>query len=117
VLNSYPSEAITVLLYTDRQFQDITRAPAWAGGEFDGRIRVAVAGALRTPAALDRVMVHEFVHAAIATLAPRGVPVWVHEGLASVLESKDQAWVSTARGNQAAAPAESARPRIRSARR
>jgi tetratricopeptide (TPR) repeat protein len=98
VLNSYPSEAITVLLYTDRQFQDITRAPAWAGGEFDGRIRVAVAGALRTPAALDRVMVHEFVHAAIATLAPRGVPVWVHEGLASVLESKDQAWVSTTLG-------------------
>jgi tetratricopeptide (TPR) repeat protein len=97
-LNSYPTEAITVLLYTERQFEDITRAPSWAGGEFDGRIRVAVGGALRTPAALDRVMVHEFVHAAIASLAPRGVPVWVHEGLASVLESKDQAWVSTTLG-------------------
>jgi len=95
ILNSYPSETLTVLLYTDRQFQDITRAPAWAGGEFDGRIRVAVGGALRTPDALDRVMVHEFVHAAIAALAPRGVPAWVHEGLASVLESDDQAWVST----------------------
>ena len=59
---------------------------------------MAVGGALRTPAALDRVMVHEFVHAAIASLAPRGVPVWVHEGLASVLESKDQAWVSTTLG-------------------
>jgi len=95
ILNSYPSETLTVLLYTDRQFQDITRAPAWAGGEFDGRIRVAVGGALRTPDALDRVMMHEFVHAAIAALAPRGVPAWVHEGLASVLESDDQAWVST----------------------
>lgn len=95
VLNSYPAEALTVLLYTDRQFQDITRAPAWAGGEFDGRIRVAVGGALRTPAALDRVMVHEFVHAAIASLAPRGVPVWVHEGLASILESGDHSWVKT----------------------
>jgi tetratricopeptide (TPR) repeat protein len=98
ILNSYPAEAITVLLYTERQFQDITRAPAWAGGEFDGRIRVAVAGALRTPATLDRVIVHEFVHAAIATLAPRGVPVWVHEGLASILESKDQAWISATLG-------------------
>jgi tetratricopeptide (TPR) repeat protein len=93
VLNSYPSETLTVVLYTDRQFQDITRAPAWAGGEFDGRIRVAVGGALRTPGALDRVMVHEFVHAAIAAVAPRGVPAWVHEGLASVLESADQKWV------------------------
>jgi hypothetical protein len=98
VLNSYPPEALTVLLYTDRQFQDITRAPAWAGGEFDGRIRVAVGGALRTPAALDRVMVHEFVHAAIASLAPRGVPVWVHEGLASMLESRDHSWVKTTLG-------------------
>jgi len=98
ILNSYPSETLTVLLYTDRQFQDITRAPAWAGGEFDGRIRVAVGGALRTPDVLDRVMVHEFVHAAIGTLAPRGVPAWVHEGLASVLESADQAWVRTTLG-------------------
>jgi hypothetical protein len=99
VLNSYPSETITVLLYTGRQFQDITRAPVWAGGEFDGRIRVAVGGALRTPEALDRVMVHEFVHAAIAALAPRGVPAWVHEGLASVLESPDQRWVARSLGS------------------
>ena len=63
-LNSYPSETLTVLLYTDRQFMDITQAPAWAGGEFDGRIRVAVGGALKTPKSLDRVMIHEFVHAA-----------------------------------------------------
>jgi hypothetical protein len=95
-LNSYPSETLTVLLYTGRQFEDITRSPSWAGAEFDGRIRVAVAGALRKPRALDRVLVHEFVHAAIASLAPRGVPAWVHEGLASVLESTDHTWVSTA---------------------
>lgn len=92
-LNSYPPESLTVLLYTERQFQDITRSPAWAGGEFDGRIRVAVGDAMRTPAALDRVIEHEFVHAAIASLAPRGVPVWVHEGLASALESDDDEWV------------------------
>jgi tetratricopeptide (TPR) repeat protein len=94
-LNSYPSETLTVLLYTDRQFMDITQSPAWAGGEFDGRIRVAVGGALKTPKALDRVMIHEFVHAAIATLAPRNVPGWVHEGLASALESTDKTWIKT----------------------
>ena len=92
-LNSYPSETITVLLYTERQFEDITRSPSWAGGEFDGRIRVAVGGALDTPHLLDRVMVHEFVHAAIAAIAPRGVPAWVHEGLASALESSNDRWM------------------------
>ena len=92
-LNSYPGETLTVLLYTNKQFQDVTRAPAWAGGEFDGRIRLAVGGALRTPAALDRVLRHELVHAIVQYAAPRNVPTWVNEGLASVLESADRTWV------------------------
>lgn len=91
-LNTYPSETLTVILYTDRQFQDVTRAPAWAGGGYDGRIRLAVGGALKTPRMLDRVVVHEFVHAAIASVAPRNVPAWVNEGLASVLDSPDRTW-------------------------
>jgi tetratricopeptide (TPR) repeat protein len=95
-LNSYPGEALTVILYTNRQFQDITRAPAWAGGGYDGRIRLPVSGALRSPATLDRVLRHELVHAMIAHVAPRNVPTWIHEGLASVLESSDRAWVKKA---------------------
>jgi tetratricopeptide (TPR) repeat protein len=97
-LNSYPSETLTVVLYTEQQFQDITRAPAWAGGGFDGRIRLAVGGALRSPRALDRVVTHEFVHAAIASIAPRNVPTWVNEGLASHLESTDRTWVARTLG-------------------
>jgi len=95
-LNSYPGEALTVVLYTNRQFRDITRAPAWAGGGYDGRIRLPVSGALRTPATLDRVVRHELVHAMIAHVAPRNVPTWVNEGLASVLESSDRTWVKKA---------------------
>ena len=92
-LNSYPAEAMTVVLYTNKQFQDVTRAPAWAGGAYDGRLRLAVGGAMRTPGALDRVVRHELVHAMIANVAPRNVPTWVNEGLASVLESTDRTWV------------------------
>jgi tetratricopeptide repeat protein len=95
-LNSYPAEALTVILYTNRQFQDITRAPAWAGGEYDGRIRLPVSGALRTPTTLDRVVRHELVHAMIAYVAPRNIPTWVNEGLASVLESSERTWVKKA---------------------
>jgi hypothetical protein len=93
-LNSYPGETLTVVLYTNKQFQDVTRAPAWAGGGYDGRIRLAVGGALRTPAALDRVVRHELVHAVIQNIAPRNVPTWVNEGLASVLEGSGTAWVN-----------------------
>ena len=91
-LNSYPGQTLTVLLYTNSSIQDVTRAPAWAGGEFDGRIGWRWVG-LRTPAALDRVLRHELVHAIIQYAAPRNVPTWVNEGLASVLESADRTWV------------------------
>ncbi len=92
--STYPGEALTVLLYTNKQFKAVTRAPDWSVGRFDGRIRLAVAGALRTPEALDRVLTHEFVHAVIAHAAPRGVPAWVHEGLASYFETTDHAWAA-----------------------
>lgn len=95
-LSSYPGEAPTVVLYSDRQFQDVTQLPSWAGGAYDGRIRLAVGGALRTPEALDRLVIHELAHALIAHLAPRNVPVWLHEGLASVLESPDHGWIDLA---------------------
>ena len=48
---------------------------------------------MRTPAALDRVVRHELVHAVIEHAAPRNVPAWVNEGLASILESNDRTWV------------------------
>jgi tetratricopeptide (TPR) repeat protein len=96
LLNTYPAEAVTVVLYTNRQFMDITRAPAWAGGAYDGRIRLPVGGAMRVPAELDRVVTHELVHAMVTSAALGGrVPAWVNEGLATHLESTSHAWVNT----------------------
>ena len=95
-MSTYPSETLNVILYTNRQFQDITRAPAWAGGGYDGRIRLPVNGALRSPKTLERVVTHEVVHAVIHNAAGESVPTWVNEGLASYLESSDRAWVADA---------------------
>jgi tetratricopeptide (TPR) repeat protein len=88
-LHAYPSDAIQVILYSDKQFRDITRAPEWSGGLYDGRIRVPVAGATRTPALFESVLTHELAHAMVASLAPRGVPAWLHEGLAQHFEGGD----------------------------
>jgi tetratricopeptide (TPR) repeat protein len=87
LLGTYPSDPIPVVLYTSEQFRDITRSPAWAAGAYDGQIRVPVRGALESPAELDRVLAHEFTHALIRTLAARGVPAWLNEGLAAALEA------------------------------
>jgi tetratricopeptide (TPR) repeat protein len=91
-LDIYPGAALEVILYSNRQFQDITRAPAWAGGGYDGRIRLPVGGALRSPQVLDRVVVHEYVHSVVRTAAPTGAPAWINEGLASYLEPGDKGW-------------------------
>src|SRR3989454_7770357 len=93
-LLAYPSGILTVVLYTDEQFRDITRSPTWAGGVFDGKIRVPMRGALNDPKQLEKVLAHEFTHALVKSLAPRGVPTWVDEGLAVVLETGELKWAA-----------------------
>jgi hypothetical protein len=90
-LNSFPAETITVILYTNREFHDITRSPSWATGNYDGRIRIAVGGTLPS-GDLDRALTHELVHAVVASAAPRRVPAWLNEGLATYLEASDHNW-------------------------
>jgi tetratricopeptide (TPR) repeat protein len=90
-LGTYPPEMITVVLYTREQFRDITRTPDWAGGMYDGRIRVPVRGAGENLRELDRVLAHELTHALVRSLAPRGVPQWLNEGLAVIFEGTDLA--------------------------
>lgn len=95
VFSAYPVDSIRVVLYSTEQFRDVTRSPQWAAAAYDGTIRVPMRGALDNPKELDRVLAHEFAHALIRTLAPRGVPTWLNEGLASALESDDLAWAQT----------------------
>ena len=87
----FPSQPIPVVLYTTEQFSDITRSPSWAAGAYDGVIRVPMRGALQNRQELDRVLAHEFTHAIVRDLATRGVPTWLNEGLATVLETEDGA--------------------------
>jgi tetratricopeptide (TPR) repeat protein len=97
-LNAYPNRTIPVILYTQEQFSDITRSPDWAVGTYDGRIRLAVRDALKNPAALDRVVVHELAHAIVHYLAPRGIPTWLHEGLAVNFEPGEKRWIEETLG-------------------
>ena len=93
-MNAYPPQTITAILYTRDQFRDITKSPSWAAAEYDGRIRIPVMGALKTPGELDRVVTHEYVHALIQSTTPR-LPMWLNEGLATYFEPTDHAWLMT----------------------
>jgi hypothetical protein len=83
-LDYFPAQPISVILYTAKDFSDVTSAPIWVGGMFgrlDGKIRVPVQGAAGHEQALRRVLYHEYTHALVYALAP-GCPFWLQEGLA-----------------------------------
>lgn len=80
-LHCFPVEPVTAILYTDRDFTDTTRAPLWAGGLYDGKIRVPVRGITGFSPTLKKVLFHEYTHALVHSIA-RQCPLWIDEGLA-----------------------------------
>jgi hypothetical protein len=99
VFGIIPQASIPVVLYSEAQFEDITRSPKWAAAAFDGVIRVPMAGAGEKGEDLDRVLAHEFTHALIRSIATRGLPTWLNEGLATVLEQDGIEWAAKATDN------------------
>lgn len=85
-LAAYPSEPVTVVLYSMDQYRDLTRLPQWTAAAYDGRIHLPMGAAMQQTEDLDRVLGHEFVHALVAMLGGRNVPQWLNEGLATALE-------------------------------
>lgn len=81
-----PKQRTTVVLYEQHEFRDVTRVHAWATGLFDGKIRMPVGRVQPAGHELERLVVHEYAHAAIHDLARGRAPRWLHEGLAQVLE-------------------------------
>jgi tetratricopeptide (TPR) repeat protein len=87
-LNFYPDTVVSVLLYTDRDFAEITRSPDWAGGLYDGKIRIPVGGVSRMTPELKAVLFHEYSHVAVHFLTRGRCPVWLNEGLAQIAERR-----------------------------
>ena len=100
-LGVYPSERTTVILYTRREFSTVTSSPDWAGAIYDGRIRIPAAGADRHVEDLQRTLVHEYVHAVVASVAGNRAPAWLNEGLATALEPDGLEWTSRVLVSQA----------------
>lgn len=98
---------IEVVLYRSEGFNAVTGLGDWAGGVFDGTIRVP-ADDLRDRARVLRlrsVLRHEVAHAFTASIGGKEVPAWLNEGVAQWLEDPGTTAgkVGLARGRLAAA--------------
>ena len=87
-LSYYPDQEIAVILYTNQQFQEVTDAPGWSGGIYDGKIRIPVGGIEQETPGLRRLLTHEYTHAVVRAITRR-VPTWLNEGLAQHFEGRE----------------------------
>jgi hypothetical protein len=91
MLNYTPPEPIGVILYTGQQFEDITRAPSWAGAINDGRLRVPVQGLTSVTEQLSSVLRHELTHSFLQQKTRGRCPTWLQEGIAQWMEGRRSA--------------------------
>jgi tetratricopeptide (TPR) repeat protein len=90
-LTSHAPETVAVILYPDKAYFNITRAPGWSGGIFDGKIRIPINGLYSITPELEKTLVHELTHSFLAALPGRGSPTWFLEGIAQVQEGRSAA--------------------------
>jgi hypothetical protein len=83
-----PSQAITVQLFPQQEFHDVTQAGSDVAGLFDGKIRVPLGGLKRIDADAERVLAHELTHAFVQSKSRGNCPRWLHEGLAQIAEPR-----------------------------
>lgn len=91
-----PSQPVTVILYPERTFRDVTQAPDDVGGLYDGKVRVPLGGVTRLDPALARVLSHELTHAIVHSKTRGKAPRWLHEGLAQWAEPRPLTRAQTA---------------------
>ena len=75
---------ITVILYSEGEFQRVSGTRDWAVGFYDGRIRLRwnEVGAPQERALIAHELAHAFLHHAYG----HHLPLWVHEGYAQLQE-------------------------------
>ncbi len=83
-LSYYPVTRIPVILYTRKDYRDVTKSPDWSGGLYDGKVRLPIGGANVITPQLRGVLFHEYTHVVVGEITKGNCPTWLNEGLAEV---------------------------------
>ena len=75
-----------VVLYNQEEFDRLTGLGDWAGGVFDGIVRVSIEDLAQDAPRWRGILTHELVHAFVQECGGPQVPGWLNEGLAQLFE-------------------------------
>ena len=82
-----PKHKIVLLVYSSDDFSNLRLGPHWAGGVYDGKIRLPLDGQQNLKYAVGTLF-HEYTHAVLHDLARGHCPRWLNEGLAEIQGQK-----------------------------
>ena len=83
-----PERTISVALYNNQAFFDVTQAPSWIGAINDGKLRIPIQGLSEVTPSLARILKHELAHSFIDQASRGRCPQWLNEGIAQLVEPK-----------------------------
>lgn len=86
ILQIWPEQKPLVIVHSRADFQRAGVAPHWAGGLYDGRIRLPIDAHDHVLENLWETVAHEYTHHLIGLLTRNHCPVWLNEGLAQLME-------------------------------
>jgi len=86
-LHEFPSDLLTVILYSDRDFKRVTGVHSWVAGVFDGKIRVPMRNFEARKREIRQTLRHEFTHFLVSEITTH-CPAWFNEGLAQIGEGR-----------------------------
>ena len=84
----YPHEKVVVLLYNEEEYRQLSNAPAWTAGHFDGKIRLPAYKGKTDARELRKLIWHELTHFFVLDLSKGKCSLWLNEGLAQYEEDK-----------------------------
>ena len=90
LMDYYSEQQTPVILYSRKQFKELTRSPDWSGGLYDGKVRLPVGGIDTVDEKVKKLLAHEYMHAILREIAGRNIPCWLNEGLAQLAEYEQE---------------------------
>lgn len=86
VFEYYPSQRSHLIAYLPKDFNKVSSLPLWAGGSYDGKIRIPLSPNLKSAQQLRGAIFHEYTHHVVHSLTEGKCPIWLNEGLAQYFE-------------------------------